>query len=113
MNKSDLLPLDIVVLEHVRRHGPILRRTLATNLMISERQVRESIHMLNLAGYPIVSSGEGFHLATEPKSIDAAANRIRSQALSMLERYAALKKISLKEAAHQLSLFVSDDAFAE
>lgn len=103
----------------VKTRGPITRRDLARAVGLTERQVRAAIHEMNMEGIPIVSAGGGFILAGDDTHryveffgddiLRASIRRMKSAALSILKRCAALQKISVGEAVRQMELFASEE----
>ena len=70
------------------------RRDLASTHLYSERAIRLAISELNLAGYPVVSTGSGFVLAKDAKTIRSAAALLMSQAQAIAFRVGALDKLA-------------------
>ncbi len=88
----------------VKQRGPITRAELSKRLKVTEREVRAIIHDLNLAGIPIVSDGRGFCYAKTGSQAKAAAGRIASQAVAMIRRAAAIRKIDVARVVRELPL---------
>lgn len=71
----------------------IKRQPAAATLRITERQFRANVEKLNELGYPIVSEGNGFFLATEIDQIRKSKTRLEATRDSLEKRIKAHDKM--------------------
>jgi hypothetical protein len=92
------------LLSLVKHGGPIKRDMLAFTLHCTTREVRRMIADLVARGEPLVSGADGYRYSTDPEAIEAAARQIDAMARALLQRGAALRKITLRQYSTQLVL---------
>ena len=93
------------IIEYLQQSGPVKRQDLARHFGISERKLRAEIAELNMAGYPVISTGAGFVYSENPEEIKHAAAILKAGAISQIRRAAAILKIQPVEVLGQLDLF--------
>lgn len=105
-------------IHHILQHsGPVTRDRLVSILANTPglgchwsratfaRRIREAINDLVTAGVPVVSSGQGFYIASDRTELEAGLKRKERAAVTMLREVAAARRIPLSQVLHQLSLF--------
>ena len=83
---------ELVRLALVGRSAPIKLRELTEACGFSERRTTEAaVQELALAGYPIVTSGDGVRMSGDPAEVRAAADRLDARLVHQYERVRALR----------------------
>jgi hypothetical protein len=68
------------------------------------RQLRLAFNELERQGYPVISDGHGFRLATTPEERTKAARKLEKMGLSLLKRASIIRGLTLDGEMKQLSL---------
>jgi len=68
------------------------------------RQLRLAFNELERQGYPVISDGHGFRLATTPEERSKAAKKLEKMGLSLLKRASIIRGLTLDGEMKQLSL---------
>ena len=68
------------------------------------RQMRLAFNELERDGYPVISDGHGFRLATTPEERTKAAKKLEKMGLSLLKRASIIRGLTLDGEMKQLSL---------
>ena len=71
---------------------PKTKRELAFTIGWTTREVELEIQRYRLEGFPIVSNGDGYWLATTPAEVKKCADRLRSRAIHQMETAQALDR---------------------
>lgn len=64
------------------------------HIKISTSTIREAVHWYRIQAspVPIISSGEGYTIASQPEDLDETIEQLRGRALSILTAYSHLKR---------------------
>jgi len=76
----------------------------AVMLGISRREFMQDVSDLNRDGVLILSHGDGFAIRKDPQEIARCCAKLKSTAISILDRLAAINKTTREFEAKQLSL---------
>jgi hypothetical protein len=86
--------------DHKGRDRAILVRDLSVYFRCPEREIRETLRLLNMEGYPIVTSTSipmGVYWAATEQEVDEYLANLKARATSIFKRMAAIDKIKTKE----------------
>jgi hypothetical protein len=99
----------LIQFNHKGKDRAVIIRDLAEQFKISEREIRDCLRILNLKGYPIMTSCHlpyGVYWANNEKEIEDYLANLKSRATSIFQRMAAIDKIKTRDfLAGQMKLF--------
>ncbi|MBQ9458309.1 MAG: hypothetical protein IJU66_00065 [Oscillospiraceae bacterium] len=74
------------------KRNAISRRMLASRVGMNDRNVRACIEAARRDGHFIISSNEGYYLATEPEEVERQYRIDHARALSILARLTPMRR---------------------